>query len=130
MDSPQFLFDALEAGDNAFCLPQRRSPLVVATAAFAWHRRSTVIDAWRAVAASMVPLAGPLAVDYAITALKEGTSLRILSGENIWSGPVKRAPAGIRILALTRLARAGALRLFPPWVEEEQALLMWIERSE
>jgi hypothetical protein len=123
MDSPQFLFDALGAHDHAFCIAQGRIRAAVATAAFAWHRRSTVIDSWRAITTAMLPFAGPLAIAHGIGALKQDSALNLLPANNIWSGPARRAPSGTRILALPRLARAGALHLYPPWAEAERALL-------
>jgi hypothetical protein len=125
-DSPQFLFDALAKQDHAFCLSQGRTRVPVATAAFAWRKGTTVIDAWRAIAASLLPFAGPLAVAHGLVALKEDSALHLLPADYLWSGPAKRAPSDVRILALPRLARAGALHLFPPWAEEEQALMAWV----
>jgi hypothetical protein len=130
MDSPQFLFDALVEHDNAFCLSHGRPGAPVATAAFAWRSSSTAVDSWRAMAAALFPLTGPQSVESAIASLNRDSALHVLQGGLLWSGPAKRAPSGTRILALPRLARAGALHLFPPWAEEEQALLASMGHAE
>ncbi|HEX2747939.1 MAG TPA: class I SAM-dependent methyltransferase [Verrucomicrobiales bacterium] len=123
LDSPQFLFEALAEHDNGFCRSQGRTLAPAAMEAFAWHRRSTVIDSWRTIAAAMLPLTGLLATSHGIGALVNDSALHLLPAESLWSGPAKRMPPGVRILALPRLARAGALHLYPLWAEQEQALL-------
>jgi hypothetical protein len=72
----------------------------------------------------------PQAVPAALASLHENSMLHVLPAGSIWSGPARRAPAGTRILDLSRLCRAGALHLLPPWAAAEQALIARLEDSD
>jgi len=120
-----FLFDALTNQPNAFCPARDPGKLPVSDAAFAWRNTSLVLDSLRAIAGSMLSLAGPDALRLAFGVLLHEKVMHVLPAAPVWSGPAKRAPAGTLIQAFPRLARAGegALRLFLPWAEEETRLL-------
>ena len=120
-----FIFDALTGQPNAFCRARDSDELPVSVAVFAWRRTSLVLDSLRAVAGALFSLAGPDAMRLALGVLLHEKVIHVLPGAPVWSGPAKRAPAGTLIQAFPRLARAGdgALRLFPPWAEEERVLL-------
>jgi hypothetical protein len=126
--SPQFLFDALTTHTDAFCLSSGRGPGVIETCAFAWRRGSPVLEAWRSLASGISDTRR--AVPAALAKLHENSRLHLLPAGAIWSGSAKRAPAGTRILALSRLFRAGALHLFRPWADEEQVLIARLARDD
>ena len=54
--------------------------------------------------------------------------LPVIPAGPVWSGPVKRMPEETRILAMPRLARAGALHLIPAWQEAEAAVIALMQR--
>lgn len=114
-----WLWNALAGSDHVFCAAGHR----LATAAFAWHRSSTITDTWRALAGMMLDDFGTKSVRAALAQMRQDNVLHLHADDTIWSGPAKRAPAGTRIHALPRLARGGALRLYPPWAAAEQAAL-------
>ena len=118
-----FLFEALETQPNAFCPGPASGQFPVSEAAFAWRRSSKVLDSLSAMAGSMFPFTGDKAMPFAAGVLLKDGAMHLLPSAPIWSGPARRAPAGTVIQSFPRLARAGALHLFPPWAEEEQALL-------
>lgn len=115
-----WLFDALRSHHSVFCASTCNA---VSTAVFAWRRNGALPDAWSSLAAAMLPFLGPNSVAAALAPLTRDGVIHVLPDARLWSGPVKRMPAYTRILAMPRLARAGALHLYPPWAEEEQALL-------
>jgi len=125
--SPQFLFDALDGHTCAFCDSHGSAQMPANPAAFAWHRSSPVLDAWRSLARTLFLHAGRRAIRETLGFLKANSMFHVLPSTGVWSGSARRAPAGTRILSLHRLARAGALHLYQPWADEEQALLARME---
>ena len=119
-----WLFDALLAHDSVFCTGASNA---VSTAVFAWCRRGGLPDLWCALAAAMLPFLGPKSVAAALASLARDGVIHVLPEARVWSGAVNRMPASTRLLALPRLARAGALHLYAPWAEEEQALLRLLQ---
>ncbi len=122
-----FLFDALKTQPNAFCPARPGGAMPVTGVAFAWRHSSPVLDSWRAIAAGLISLGGPGALRMVPGMLLNDNTMHRLSAAPVWDGPARRAPAGTVIQAFPRLARAGALALFAPWAEEEQALLARLE---
>ncbi len=125
-----FLFDALKTQPNAFCPARPGDVMPVTGAAFAWRRSSPVLDAWRAIAGGLMGPGGSGALRMVPGMLLNDNIMHLLPAAPVWDGPAKRAPAGTVIQAFPRLARAGALALFEPWAEEEQALLARLADTE
>lgn len=128
--SPEFLFEAAAAAPEgaAFCRSQGRNRLQVETAAFAFTRYSPVIDLICGLSAAFIELGPQLCALRAIAAMVESGELPVIPAGPVWSGPVKRMPEETRILAMPRLARAGALHLIPAWQEAEAAVIALMQR--
>lgn len=129
LESPQFLFDALDNHDCAFCPPREGSRQPASMAAFGWRRRGPGLDAWRAIGGAILGFAGPMGASGALGPLVADSAVHFLPAGKIWSGPSRRVPRGTAILSLDRLGRAGALHLHPEWAEEEKALLSRLGRG-
>lgn len=121
-----WLLAPLDQHHAVFCEGRHAAPDL---SAFAWRRDSSLLDSWRSIAGAFVQLAGEKAAALALGSVMEGEDgIRLLPPGPLWSGPVRRIPPQVRILALPRLDRAGALHLHAPWVEEEQTLIRLMEQ--
>jgi hypothetical protein len=120
-----WLFESLQTESNAFCAGRGRT--TVETCLFGWRRGSTMPEAWRSLAIALTSLAGDKAIPLALGQLLREGQLHLHPAGAVWSGPVRQIPPSAGLVALPRLARAGALHLYAPWAEEEQLLLQLLQ---
>jgi hypothetical protein len=120
-----WLFEALDARDHVFCAGEKQPD--GETAVFAWRRDSPLPENWLSLTTSLLPIVGSRSLLMALHHLAQSGQLHLRPPGDLWSGPAKRTPRAARIIALPRLARAGALDLYGPWAEEERALLQLLQ---